>query len=230
MTQEALWDEVATAEWPSIAPTRTAGGGVYRRLGKRALDLALGLPRLLVAAPVIAILAVAVVATSGWPAFYAGQRVGKGGRVLKMWKLRTMVRDADGLLARWQVTQPELARQFFEGYKLEADPRVTRLGRFLRRCSLDELPQLWSVVRGDMSLVGPRPITERELDLYGRQRETLLATPPGLTGRWQVGGRNAISYPERVAVELSYCRDVSLREDVSILFQTLKTVLAGGGR
>jgi len=212
------------------APRLTSGDSrLYRRAGKRALDLALGLPFLVASIPVILMLAACVVFTSGWPPFYVATRIGQKGRAFRMWKLRTMVRDAEQLLANWRESRPELADRFARGFKLEADPRVTALGKLLRRGSLDELPQLLNVVRGDMSFVGPRPITAREVTLYGPHAATLLATRPGMTGKWQVGGRNRISYPERLNVELSYCEAVSFLADLKILFRTIKTVVSGGG-
>lgn len=200
----------------------------YRKAGKRLLDLALAIPLLLIAFPAVLLLAGAVVVTSGWPAFYSSKRMGRNGH-FKMWKLRTMVRNADELLAQWKASDPEFARKFEEEYKLQDDPRITRLGRFLRETSLDELPQLWNVVIGNMSLVGPRPITDEELSHYGSSRSELLSVRPGVTGLWQVSGRGEITYPERTQVELSYCRDVSLSGDIGILWRTLAAPIRRDG-
>jgi len=211
------------------APSLSALDGLYVRYGKRLFDLVIGGALLLVAAPVILVFAVAVVVTSGWPPFYAARRVGRHGRDFRMWKLRTMVRDAERRLEAWKETDPELASAFKANFKLAGDPRVTRFGRLLRRFSLDELPQLWNVVRGEMSLVGPRPITQREVSLYGAHAPLLLAAAPGLTGRWQVGGRNAVTYPARVVLELSYFQSISLAQDLQILARTLKAVVGAEG-
>jgi lipopolysaccharide/colanic/teichoic acid biosynthesis glycosyltransferase len=146
-----------------------------------------------------------------------------------MWKLRTMVRDADRVLEQWQRERSDLATSYEQDFKLSDDPRVTRLGRFLRRTSLDELPQLWNVLVGDMSLVGPRPISFAELTRYGDRADELLSVRPGVTGRWQVGGRNRISYPERTWLELSYISDVALLEDCRLLVQTLAAPFRGEG-
>ncbi len=204
-------------------------GGLYARLGKRALDVAFGGALLLLALPAVVLLAACLLATSGWPPFYAARRVGKGGREFRRWKLRTMAHDADRRLAVWRSTHPELACAYEANFKLTADPRVTRLGRLLRRFSLDELPQLWNVVRGEMSLVGPRPVTAREVALYGARAPLLLAAAPGMTGRWQVSGRTGVTYPARIELELSYCDGVSLAGDLAILARTLRAVVGAGG-
>ena len=207
---------------PAIGSEGLAGSQTFfRRYGKRAMDIILAVPILLLAIPIIAIAAIAVLVTSGWPILYGAQRQGKDGRPLRMWKLRTMVKDADEILARWRETEPALEATFEEQFKLEDDPRITKLGRFLRKSSLDELPQLWNVIRGDMGLVGPRPITEDELAKYGHHAASLLSYRPGLSGRWQTDGRGQTTYPDRMWTELEYCRTASLLGDVLILLKTL---------
>ncbi len=207
---------------PAIGSAGLLGSQTFfRRYGKRAMDIILAVPILLLAIPIITITAIAVLVTSGWPILYGAERQGKDGRLLRMWKLRTMVKDADEILARWRETEPALAAKFEEEFKLEDDPRVTTLGRFLRKSSLDELPQLWNVIRGDMCLVGPRPITEDELAKYGHHAATLLSYRPGLSGSWQTDGRGDTTYPDRMWAELEYCRSASLAGDVRILLKTL---------
>ena len=198
---------------------------LYRRFGKRTVDALLGLTLLLLAAPIILVLALVVGATSGFPPFYAATRVGKDGRPFRMWKLRSMVKDADAVLQRWLDEGTQEGAAYAQDYKLRDDPRVTAVGRILRKTSLDELPQLWNVVRGDMSLVGPRPIVADELEMYGSERDLLLSVRPGVTGLWQVEGRNAIDYPQRAHVELDYVGRVSLLEDVRLLALTAPIVL-----
>lgn len=193
----------------------------YHRYGKRAVDIFLSISILLAGAPIIALAALAVLVTSGWPLFYGAERQGKNGRSFRIWKIRTMVQDADEVLERWRETQPDLAAKFELEFKLQDDPRVTKLGRFLRKSSLDELPQLWNVLRGEMSLVGPRPITEPELRRYGQRASTLLSIRPGLTGVWQIDGRNQMEYPDRIQVELEYCRSAKFTDDMGILISTL---------
>lgn len=193
----------------------------YRAYGKRAFDLVLGTVLFLLAVPVILILALIVAVTSGWPPFYMATRVGKDGKTFRLWKLRTMVRDADRVLGTWRADVPDFEDQFVTGFKVQSDPRITLVGQFLRRTSLDELPQLWNVVRGDMSLVGPRPVVQDELSHYGPYRDRFLSVRPGLTGRWQVNGRNRITYPDRVWVELECCASSTLRGDLVLLAKTM---------
>ena len=200
---------------------REARPTLYVRFGKRALDLVIGVPLLVAALPAIVLLAAVVVATSGWPPFYRSRRVGRGGREFGMWKLRTMVRDAEAQIRSWRESDPSLLAEYSHNFKVRDDPRVTAFGRWLRRTSLDELPQLWNVVKGDMSLVGPRPIVADELRHYGREASTLLSVRPGITGMWQLNGRGRISYPERTLLELDCCQSLGLRRDLSMLVRTL---------
>lgn len=203
---------------------------VYRRFGKRALDLALGAVLFVGLLPVLAVVAVAVLVTHGWPVLYLAERIGKDGRLFRMWKFRTMVRDADQIFQRWRTEHPHLAAEYEREFKLKDDPRVTKLGRFLRGSSIDELPQLWNVLRGEMSLVGPRPVTQTEVRRYGPHANTLLSLRPGMTGRWQVNGRNEVSYPERMWRELDYCRSADLLGDARILLRSLVVPFRYNGR
>jgi undecaprenyl-phosphate galactose phosphotransferase len=203
--------------------------GLYGRAGKRLLDICLAIPLLLVAIPIIAVAASAVVLTSGWPAFYRARRVGKDGREFSMWKLRTMCRDADGELARWQITQPHLFKTYQRDFKLSADPRVTAIGKFLRQSSLDELPQLINIIRGEMSLVGPRPYMRSELDLSPTAAARIGDVRPGLTGPWQVRGRNSLRPRDRMQIDQEYVQDYSLRGDMRCLLMTVMVVIRRGG-
>jgi lipopolysaccharide/colanic/teichoic acid biosynthesis glycosyltransferase len=203
--------------------------GFYAHAGKRLLDLVLVIPLLVLATPIIVLAAAAVVFTSGWPAFYRAQRVGKDGREFSMWKLRTMRRDADTLLEEW-LKDPRIAADFLKGFKFQDDSRITRIGSFLRRTSIDELPQLLNVLRGEMSLVGHRPVVESELVHYSGRLPELLAMRPGITGLWQIGGRNKVTYPERAAVELGYGKTCGLTSDLAILVRTLLAPLRFDGR
>src|SRR6187401_1808314 len=148
---------------PGSAVTHRGGAGLYRKFGKRLLDICLGLPLVLLATPVIAVLALVVVITSGWPPFYNSTRVGQGGRQFRIWKLRTMGRGADAQLLSLRVESPQVEEEFSRFFKLSSDPRITPIGPLLRRPSLDELPQLSSVLKGHMSLIGPRPLVSEEL-------------------------------------------------------------------
>jgi lipopolysaccharide/colanic/teichoic acid biosynthesis glycosyltransferase len=165
----------------------------------------------------------------GGPIFYRHRRVGRGGVHFDCLKFRTMVVGADKVLKQVLARNPELRREWMRSQKLRKDPRITRVGAFLRRTSLDELPQLWNVIRGDMSLVGPRPVVKEELPKYGRQVRHYLSVTPGVTGLWQVMGRNTTTYKRRVALDAYYARKQSLWLDVRILMKTLSVVIAGHG-
>ncbi|MPZ21999.1 MAG: sugar transferase [Dehalococcoidia bacterium] len=202
---------------------------IYNMAGKRLADLVIGGALLLLTAPLVLVLGLAVVLGTGWPAFYRARRIGKDGRVFGMWKLRTMVHDADQLLEDWRRDGHHLRSEYEQRYKITEDPRVTRLGRFLRKTSLDELPQFWNVIKGDMSLVGPRPVTGRETDLYESERELLLSVRPGVTGAWQVAGRSLVPYNRRMELELDYCRHPTLGRDLAILARTPLAIISTRG-
>jgi len=160
---------------------------------------------------------------------YRHKRVGVGGKTFECLKFRTMVPDADRLLHELLATDDKLKAEWLNGHKLRQDPRVTSIGAFLRRTSLDELPQLWNVLRGEMSLVGPRPVIREELLRYGRASAAYLATRPGITGLWQTMGRNDTDYRRRVAMDVYYVRNQTVLLDMYILAKTVRVVLAGDG-
>jgi lipopolysaccharide/colanic/teichoic acid biosynthesis glycosyltransferase len=229
MTMTRPATDYAIAGRPS-SESVAASPTFYVRHGKRLLDLSLGLVLLVIATPIILVAAALVVLTSGWPAFYGARRLGRDGRTFTKWKVRTMVRDADKALADWREANPDFDAEYIHTFKLSDDPRVLPVGRFLRRASIDELPQLWNVVRGDMSLVGPRPIVDDELQNYGELAARFLASRPGVTGVWQVVGRNSVVYPERAFLELSYARSITLAGDARLILRTAQAVLRFTGR
>jgi exopolysaccharide biosynthesis polyprenyl glycosylphosphotransferase len=195
---------------------------------KRAIDIIGAAVLLVVLAPVLAIVAAMVALDSPGPVIFAQRRLGRFGRPMRCYKFRSMHVDAEARL----LSDPMLFRRYVEhDYKLPAsmDTRITRAGRFLRRTSLDELPQLWNVLKGEMSLVGPRPIVPDEIHHYKSDGRLLLSLKPGITGAWQVSGRSAVAYPERAAVELEYVEGWNLRRDVAILLRTLPAVLERRG-
>lgn len=200
--------------------------GVYRNLFKRVLDVTLVVLGGLVALPLILTMAL-LIALDGHSPFYWSDRVGRGGRTFRMLKLRTMVHDADGRLAAHLAANPDAAAEWNLTQKLKRDPRITGLGRILRKSSMDELPQLWNVLTGDMSLVGPRPMMPCQQALYpGR---VYYALRPGLTGPWQVSDRNSSSFAKRADFDRDYDRALSLGTDLGILARTVTTVLKGTG-
>lgn len=203
-----------------------ARGGVYRRTFKRVLDVAAILVAVPVVAPVVAALAL-LVRCDGGTSFYVQDRIGLDGRVFRMWKLRSMVVDADDRLAAHLADDPAARLEWAETQKLRTDPRITRVGRLLRKCSLDELPQLINVLRGDMSLVGPRPMMTSQRALY--PGTAYYALRPGITGYWQTAGRNRTSFEARADFDAAYLADLSLATDLRVLARTVGVVLNGTG-
>ncbi len=200
----------------------------FARVLKTASDQAGALVLLVLLAPLMVTLAMLVRAEGG-PAFYRHRRIGAGGRTFECIKFRSMCIDADAVLRRLLANSPLVAEEWAATQKLSNDPRITRVGRFLRRSSLDELPQLFNVLRGEMSLVGPRPIVRDEIARYGRDIEYYYAARPGLTGLWQVSGRSDTSYAERVRLDVWYVRNWTLWHDLAILFRTIPAVFLQRG-
>ncbi|MCG8509769.1 MAG: sugar transferase [Rhodospirillales bacterium] len=171
------------------------------------------------------IIAVAIKLDSRGPVFFRHERIGEGGRRFTMLKFRTLKRNADRILRRFLKRHPELQEEWGRTHKLKDDPRLTRVGWLLRRTSLDELPQIFNVLRGQMSLVGPRPIIDEEVDKYGRSFNMILKVKPGITGLWQVSGRNNLTYDERVQLDVYYVRNWSVWLDVYLLSRTALAVM-----
>lgn len=201
----------------------------WPRLTKFLIDLVTTILGGVLILPLIAIIAVLIRLDSPGPIFYRQTRIGRGGRTFRAWKFRSMVRNADLVLEDYLTRHPELRESWLKDHKLKDDPRVTRLGRFLRRTSLDELPQLWNILRGEMSLVGPRPIVTEEIPRYGDKFDLYAKVNPGLTGLWQVSGRNNITYDERVNLDAYYVRNWSVWLDCYILMRTVWVVVFGEG-
>lgn len=204
------------------APT----GGVYRTTVKRILDITLILIAAPVVAPLIAFLALCIALTGGQP-LYSQSRVGRNGRTYKIWKLRTMVRGADDVLEQHLARDPALRAEWNSKQKLLNDPRITAIGKVLRKCSIDELPQLWNVLRGDMSLVGPRPMMVCQKEMY--PGTDYYALRPGITGMWQISDRNDTTFAARAQYDARYNANLSFQTDVKILLGTVRVVLRGTG-
>lgn len=200
-----------------------------RRILKRFIDLVLTTLIGFALAPVMLILAIAIKLDSPGPVLYSHRRIGRGGHEFDAWKFRSMIGNADAVLNQYLEANPAFRQEWANSQKLKDDPRVTRLGRFLRRTSLDELPQLWNVVRGEMSLVGPRPIMRDEIARYGVDFETYTWVQGGLTGLWQVSGRSDTTYQQRVSYDCFYVHNWSVWLDLCILFRTIGTVLSRAG-
>ena len=195
----------------------------------RALDIFL----VLLACPnfllIIFIIAILIMVESRGGVFYSQIRIGRDGRKFKAYKFRTMVQNADQLLQSYLDKSPELKAEWLANHKLKRDPRITRTGAFLRKFSLDELPQLWNIFIGDMSLIGPRPIVDAEIEKYGECFELYKQVRPGLTGLWQVSGRSDTSYEHRVELDKTYLLNWSWMLDFQILFKTVSVVLRKNG-
>lgn len=226
MPTDVLADHDPIVVWTGDSPVVQLTRIPQRRLAlavKRAFDVVASAFALIVSAPLMAVLSALIRLESPGSPIFAHQRVGFRGRRFKCLKLRTMRMGAEDVLE----SDPELYEEYRRNhFKIpeDRDPRTTPLGRLLRKTSLDELPQLWNVLRGDMSLVGPRPVVEDELQLYGHSVDLLLSVRPGLTGAWAVMGRHDVGYPERCAIELAYVRNWRLVHDVKIVARTIKVV------
>ncbi len=200
---------------------RAAGQVDANRLG----ELLLAFLILFVAAPILIIVGLMIWAEDGGPVFFSQARIGRGGKTFRCYKMRTMSVDAPARLARLLESSEEARAEWAEDHKLKNDPRITRLGHFLRKTSIDEFPQMLNVIRGDMSLVGPRPIVAAEIVRYGRRFEAYCTVRPGITGLWQVKGRNDVSYRRRVAIDTIYCANKSFGLDLRIVAATVPVVL-----
>ncbi len=204
----------------------TASKRFYTRFGKRAFDAALTLLAAPVVVPSVLLLA-GVIALDGSSPFFTQQRVGRGGRNYKMWKLRSMVPNAEPILEKHLDSNPKARAEWDSHQKLAQDPRITRIGKLIRKTSLDELPQLWNVLLGDMSLVGPRPMMPSQKALYpGTEYYNLR---PGITGSWQVSDRNKSTFAERAGFDASYLQNQSLKTDLTLLRKTISVVLKATG-
>ncbi|MDX2098312.1 MAG: sugar transferase [Leptolyngbyaceae cyanobacterium bins.59] len=196
-----------------------------RESTKRLFDIVFSLSVLILFSPVYLLLALLVALTSRGSVFYVQERVGRNYQVFGCLKFRTMVLDADQVLEQMMENSPNLRQEFEDNFKLKDDPRVTWIGKFLRVTSLDEFPQFWNVLKGDMSVVGPRPLVSEELSKYGKYIDKILTIRPGITGLWQVSGRNDIPYHRRVQIDLYYVNFGTLWMDLWIIVKTIGVVI-----
>jgi len=203
--------------------------GIYHAFGKRAFDLVLAFIFLPVLTPIILGLWL-YSRRDGAPGLFGHARIGQNGEVFKCWKVRSMVADAESRLEAYLKANPEAAAEWAKDHKLTNDPRITRFGQFIRKTSLDELPQIWNVLKGEMSFVGPRPVVTKELEKYGQDLPSYLAQKPGITGLWQVSGRNDVSYSERVQMDVDYLEKRGFLMDLKIIGKTAFSVLGRTGR
>ena len=198
----------------------------YQLQAKRLFDIVVASTLLIVLSPLL-ILLYAIIYLEGGSAVFSHTRIGKNGRKFGCLKFRSMVTNASELLQELLENDPDARAEWEKDFKLKNDPRITKIGRFLRRTSLDELPQLFNVLKGEMSLVGPRPIVDSEIEYYGSKYIFFRSVTPGITGLWQVSGRNDVSYENRVALDETYARNWSIWLDFKILFSTIPVLLLG---
>ena len=198
---------------------------IYKYI-KRVMDFTLSLIGLIVLSPVFLVISILIKKESDRPVFFKHKRIGKNGKEIYIYKFRSMVTNAEELIKKFT---PEQMKEFKENFKLENDPRITRVGKFLRKTSLDELPQLLNIIKGDLSIIGPRPVIEEELEKYGNNKERFLSVMPGLTGYWAANGRSCTSYEQRMAMELYYVDNISFKLDMKIFFKTIISVIKREG-
>lgn len=193
---------------------------------KRIIDIILSFIGLIVLSPVFLIVAIAIKLDSKGPVFFLHSRLGKNGKTIKIYKFRTMCDHAEDMIKNFTEEQK---REFQENYKLVNDPRITKVGNFLRKTSLDEIPQMLNILKGDLSIIGPRPIIEEEIEKYGPNKAKFLSVKPGLTGYWQANGRSNTSYEDRIKMELYYVDNMSLWLDIKLFFKTILVVIRKDG-
>ncbi len=193
---------------------------------KRFMDIVLASIGLVVLSPVFLIIAILIKTESKGKVFFKHKRIGKNGKEIYIYKFRTMVENAEDLIKQFT---PEQMKEFKENFKLENDPRVTKIGKILRKTSLDELPQLINIIKGDISIIGPRPVIEEELEKYGMNKNKFLSVTPGLTGYWAANGRSNTTYEQRMEMELYYVDNMSFKLDIKVFFKTVLSVLKREG-
>ncbi|WP_138211333.1 sugar transferase [Hathewaya histolytica] len=200
--------------------------GIIYNLTKRIIDIFGSLIGLILLSPIFIIISVLIKINSRGAIFFSHKRIGRAGKIINVYKFRTMVPNAEDLIEKLPEHQK---KEFMENFKLENDPRITSIGKFLRKSSLDELPQLFNILIGNMSIVGPRPIVEKESIKYGQDASKLLSVKPGLTGMWQANGRSDTTYEERVQMDMDYIDNRSFWLDIKIIFQTVIAVIKKRG-
>ena len=226
-------DDSMTASIPVDVPAHARHAqhklGRVQMACKRGFDIVAALVFFIVFGPALLAVAIGVKLSSPGPIFYSQARIGRHGRSFRFYKFRSMVTNADEVLSSFLDTDEEAKSQWDAFQKLDNDPRITPFGRFIRKTSLDEFPQLWNVLVGDMSIVGPRPCMPGQKNLYGSAWASYCAVRPGLTGLWQVSGRNKLTYAQRVQLDAKYVAEWSFWMDMKLLFKTIRVVVTGDG-
>lgn len=226
MTNENVIDNISILRLPAKGYREILGKNIPYKIVKRTTDIVLSSISLVILLPIFALIALAIKLESKGPVFFKHTRIGKDGKIIKIYKFRSMVDNAEDLIKKFT---PEQMKEYKENYKLTNDPRVTKIGKFLRKTSLDELPQLINIIKGDLSIIGPRPVVADELKKYGTNIEKFLSATPGLTGYWAANGRSCTSYEQRMQMELFYIDNMSLKLDAKVFLKTVEAVAKGRG-
>lgn len=221
MTHENVIDDISMLKLPKKGYRDLLGRDVPYKIVKRTADVMLSSIAMVALLPVFAVIALAIKLESKGPVFFKHTRIGKDGKIIKLYKFRSMVDNAEDLIKKFT---PEQMKEYQENYKLKDDPRITKVGKFLRKTSLDELPQLINIIKGDLSIIGPRPVVSEELKKYGVNTEKFLSVTPGLTGYWAANGRSCINYEQRMQMELFYIDNLSFKMDMKVFFKTIEAV------
>ncbi len=221
MTHENVIDDISMLKLPKKGYRDLLGKDVPYKIVKRTADVMLSSIAMVTLLPVFAVIALAIKLESKGPVFFKHTRIGKDGKIIKLYKFRSMVDNAEDLIKKFT---PEQMKEYQENYKLKDDPRITKVGKFLRKTSLDELPQLINIIKGDLSIIGPRPVVSEELKKYGVNTEKFLSVTPGLTGYWAANGRSCINYEQRMQMELFYIDNLSFKMDMKVFFKTIEAV------
>ena len=219
------YSHAASEKWTRARPRSLPGDSFNYKVVKRVCDLLLAAIAMPILVPVIVLLALLIRLTSPGPVFFSHRRICKNGAFFSMWKFRTMCVNSSEVLEHYLAEHPEARVEWNETHKLQDDPRVTRIGRLMRRLSLDELPQIWNVITGRMSLVGPRPIVAAEVEKYAACFHCYTRVKPGVTGLWQISGRSTLSYDARVKLDCDYVTQWNLINDMKILLLTVRSVV-----
>ncbi len=204
---------------------------IFRNFIKRFVDIIFGLFGVISLIPITIVIYVArkILKEDDGPIFYEQLRIGKNGKHFRLYKFRTMVIGADEKLKEYLEENEEARKEFEENHKLKNDPRITKLGKFLRKTSIDEMPQFWNVLKGEMSLIGPRPIVDSEVPKFGEKMKKVHSVKPGITGYWAANGRSDTTYEDRVNMEAFYAENYSLKMDMKIFLKTINSIFSGRG-
>lgn len=226
MTHNNVIEDISILKLPAKGYRELLGKNIPYKIVKRTTDVALSTIAMIALMPLFLIISLAIKLESNGPVFFKHTRVGKDGKTIQIYKFRSMVDNAEDLIKKFT---PEQMKEYKENYKLKNDQRITKVGKFLRRTSLDELPQLINIMKGDLSIIGPRPVVADELKKYGVNIEKFLSVTPGLTGYWAANGRSCTSYEQRMQMELFYIDNISLKMDAKVFFETIGAVIKRKG-